>query len=162
MVCIVGEFLILVLNVIISIFIVIKNWIKGVKKAKTPIILFHWERMDYIPTPDEVKIRNKGNLVKKKKKRYVDEYLERNLGFSLPKNLKSENKKNVKEISSDNEELANLAPQDTQGGVDLTSDVKVKFTKKNSKFLARIFSKILALQVPRPYRMFNQGTPTKK
>ena len=85
--------------------------------------------MDYTPTPDEIMIRNKRNTVKKKK-RYVDEYLEKNLGFSLPKNLKSDNNKTVKEINSDHEDLSNLAPSDAQGGVDLTSDVKIKFTKK--------------------------------
>ena len=79
----------------------------------------------------------KVNKVKNQKKTNLedhDDYLERNLKkFNLPKNLKAETSNKIKTIDSDHEDYKNTKEEEYQGGVGLTGEVKVVFSKKNIK-----------------------------
>ena len=97
--------------------------------------MFHWERNDYIPTPEEIEMREKMNKKPKKKKRKqpVDDYL-MGLEERTKVQLEGSNLRKIKEIPSDHEELIrNPEELNMEGGVDIIDDVKTKFTKRTVK-----------------------------
>ena len=132
--CILGELFILTLNTIISIFFAYRRWKNSTKKPKSSLIPYYWERVDYIPKEDNPKPKKKRSeqqqQLNTKIRRYSDEYLERNLNFFQNKIMKTDNSKNVKIIDSEDESYSEMKQSEYQGGVGLTADLKVKFTRR--------------------------------
>ena len=133
MVCILGELFLLILNVIFSIYVAIRNWRRIEKKPKVALLKFHWERIDYIPTPEELELRNKH---KKPKKGAFDEYIGKNIvPVHKTQVLEGDNMKKFRRVDSDHEDLKGMSQHDDnmQGGVEDTEDVRNKFTNMDIK-----------------------------
>ena len=139
-----GEFFLLILNVIILTILFCKNRRKSKNKKKSGLILFHWERTDYLSKVQEerhsIEPKSVKKTKKKSRKKNNDDYLEK-LNFGYPEILEEEDPKKIKSIDSDHEELNILEEEEVQGGVGLTDQVRTRFTKKNIKIWLEFWKK---------------------